>query len=398
MKHIFYTASVFCLLVGCLRAEDDSDFFVDLKPGNGGMTRVAFAPDGKKIVTPYAGNTLRTWDAESGKHLQEFVGHAGMVRSVAYSSDGKKILSLGMDQTVRIWDAESGKELHKLDTEQDMSFGEAAFAPDGKKVLTTSPRDTNVRIWDAETGKVLQKLDRITARIWRSSFSPDGKKVLTTSNDRAIYIWDTESGEVLHELDGHEMWIYSADFSPDGKKIVSASQDKTARIWDVETGKTLQILKGHGNGIWTAAWSPDSKNVVTSGYGEGVRVQVDGQNVQKNPGHSCRIWDAESGSANFGQELQQLEGHLRRVSYVAFLPGGKNIITEGEDRTVRIWDVESGKELHNLKSNSGSIDFHGDFSVDGKKLALIEGMGMSVRIWNLTYLTLPLVSPIIRDL
>ena len=56
---------------------------------------VAFAPDGKQVLTGSSDKTARLWDAQSGKELRAFTGHADWVRSVAFSPDGKQVLTGG---------------------------------------------------------------------------------------------------------------------------------------------------------------------------------------------------------------------------------------------------------------------------------------------------------------
>ena len=62
------------------------------------VTSVAFSPDGKKIVSGSYDQTIRVWDAETGKEIiQPLEGHSGYVNSVAFSPDGKKIVSGSYD-------------------------------------------------------------------------------------------------------------------------------------------------------------------------------------------------------------------------------------------------------------------------------------------------------------
>ena len=77
-----------------------------------GVLSVAFAPDGKQVLTGSDDNDgAGCGTLQSGKELRAFTGHAGAVNSVAFSPDGKQVLTGSDDKTARLWDAQSGKEL-----------------------------------------------------------------------------------------------------------------------------------------------------------------------------------------------------------------------------------------------------------------------------------------------
>ena len=66
----------------------------------------AFSPDGKRIVTGgYHDNTVRVWDAATGKELRHYEGHTATVAGVAFFPDGKRIVSASGDGTARVWRA-----------------------------------------------------------------------------------------------------------------------------------------------------------------------------------------------------------------------------------------------------------------------------------------------------
>ena len=77
---------------------------------------------------------------------------------------------------------------------------------------------------------------------------------------------------------------------------------------------------------------------------------------------TVKIWDAET-----GEELRTLSGHRYSVLAVAVFADGKRVVTGGFDKTVKIWDTESGIELRTLSRHRGSVSAVAEFA-DGTKL------------------------------
>ena len=71
---------------------------------------MAFSPDGHRLATASADNTVRLWDATpANPSAQPLTGHTGAVNSVAFSPDGHRLATAGDDSTVRLWDADTGQ-------------------------------------------------------------------------------------------------------------------------------------------------------------------------------------------------------------------------------------------------------------------------------------------------
>src|SRR5262249_53892428 len=73
------------------------------------LTRVAFSPDGKTILTGCEDSTARLWNAATGQPIGEPMRHEGAVWAVAFSPDGRTVLTGSWDRTARLWDAATGK-------------------------------------------------------------------------------------------------------------------------------------------------------------------------------------------------------------------------------------------------------------------------------------------------
>jgi WD40 repeat protein len=65
-------------------------------------------------MTGSLASTATLWNAETGKNLQSFQGHTGIVHSVALTRDGRRAVTGSMDGTTRLWDKVTGKELAAL--------------------------------------------------------------------------------------------------------------------------------------------------------------------------------------------------------------------------------------------------------------------------------------------
>src|SRR5688572_17164324 len=78
-----------------------------------------------------------------------------------------------------------------------------------------------------------------------AAFAPDGQRIVTASRDTTARVWDAASGRQIAKLEGHTDLVSSAVYSPDGQRIATASHDNTARLWDVASGRQIAKLEGH---------------------------------------------------------------------------------------------------------------------------------------------------------
>jgi WD40 repeat protein len=357
----------------------------------------AFSPDGEWLAVADHDGTITLHEVSVGKNTRRIGKHDGLIVALAFSPDGKRLAAAGgLGGRVTVWDVAAAKQVRLLDLPHNGACFSIAFSPDGK-LLAMADSDNRGMVFDTATWEKRYSLG--AAGI---AFSPDGK-VLAADHTGVVQLLEPATGKVLGKFAGaRSRYFAPVAFSPDGKMLAEGCDDGV-RLFDVAKRQELRKAPAAPHGVPDLAFSPDGKSLAfTAGYAvrvwdvagwkerfplDGAITEIDtlayspdGKTLAVGGTNDDRVllWDVAT-----GKERRAIDCERQGVHCLAFAPDGKTLaggMTERADQqhtAVAVWDVESGKRLHQLGHYLGARVIA--YSPDAKLLAAND---MGISIWD----------------
>lgn len=374
---------------------------------------LAFSFDGKLLVAAFSGHTVIVWDVESKTELKRLKGNGKGITAAAFSPDGRMLASCSWDRNeargvwgiVEIWDTSTGESIKKLEYGVKPLVN-IAFSPNGKYLAVASWEvDKMAAIWDTSKWGEAETLETEGDEVYKAgqgiAFSPDSKMLAVGGKDSATRIWDAATRKLVHKLGGrgwgHAKWVNTVAFSPDGGTIATGSTDQTIKLWDVKTGEEKATLMGHTKGINAIAygsdviytgsvdgtiktWALESTGDATwnlDGGTYGIDFSTDGKRVATASWlGKVRIWDVDS-----GRELKQWVAQEQSANAVAYSPDQKRLASVGNDGKIKLWNADSAAEIRTFETVKGPQLISVAFTPDGRHV-LSPSSNATAKLWE----------------
>ena len=373
---------------------------------NATVQGVGFSPDGSTLVSTGDDLAVNVWDLDSGALREILRGHAGRIAAPpVFDADGSTAYTVGLDGKVIGWDLAGERRIgraltigsgERLDPPGLMGLQIAARSD--AAIVATTTATGNVIAVEPGTGRVLWEVDPWSdARVERLgsedpgfadgvdgwvteiAFAPDRDQLAVAGENREVVLYEATTGREIARWNGSRHgWVNGVSFAPDGS-LVTANDDGRVVLWDVDSqrvreeyrffeeptdgaawvgapvravvspdGTRLAVGLGNlgasqevavldvetGRRLWTRtgdefmtvpAWSPDSDVVALGGWQDGALI----------------LRDASSGV----RRLEPVNANAGFVLTVGFTPDGATVVTGGTDGTVRLWDVDTLKQI-----------------------------------------------------
>ena len=211
-----------------------------------------------------------------------------------------------------------------------------------------------------ESTKVVHTL--LSAPVTSLAYSPDGSR-LAVAGFRSVRLLDPKTGNVERTLTGAANQVQALAWSSDGKQLAVGGGEPGVSgeiaLFDTHQGTLLRKLIGHTEVVTTVDWRPNAPEIATGSLDKTIR-----------------LWNIDSGACT-----RTSKDHADIISCVTYSSDGTLLASASADRTAKVFDTSTWKRLYTLNAHPEPLT-HVAFHPNGKLLATAS-MDKTVRLWTL---------------
>jgi serine/threonine protein kinase len=260
--------------------------------------------------------------------LAPWNGHAVSVRRLQLTSDGAFMASADKAGQLRLW------SLAQERCQGVMEFGaevfDMAIHPEGSW-LAVALAGGQVDILEFSSGRAVGTIRKGAPPVSALCFSPDQQTLLCGLTSGAVEVYDLERRRLRETLRAHEAPVNRMSFNPSGRLVGFVSNDRTASIWDLKTSRRVRLFDASRRPLQAVSFALKGHFLITGG-GEMV----------------LRLFDVKQ-----GDQFRSLKGHEAMVWDIISLDDEELAITCSADKSVRLWDLRSFRELYRVQDSNG---------------------------------------------
>jgi len=306
------------------------------------ITALAFGSYGQVTTLLASGDekgTIQLWDVATGKEVYTLTGHKEWILSVAFSQDMKLLASGGYDTMLKLWEVTTGREIYSTtdhDTTGEDRIYSVAFCPINYSSPTSYINYSNFtqnNVQMLAIGRYSNMKLLLVADGEEVYFNPKNVQMLSSDNSYWKPHKDWQSQAIVIPCGR----VNSVAFSPDGQLLATAGEG-VIRLWQItESSRNRTLCR--------QSIFPKIQNLLSTFFNHFIDKLLSHKSLRSF--FRGRI---------IVKEIRQLTGHSGNIRSVAFNEDGRILASGGEDKTVKLWEVATGKEIRTFTDDPDRVD------------------------------------------
>lgn len=275
---------------------------------------------------------VRIWNLAGKKTLWASTTHKGFVNGLAVAAGGGGFLSCGQDKTVKLWNF----DFDAIDDTDFWADTTPALTFLGKHVFNSLDANRSrplfataslcVDVWDHNRSEPIQSIPWGTDTVTSVRFNPVETNVLaSTASDRSIALYDIRSESAIKKVI-LKMKTNAIAWNPmEAFNFVAANEDHNIYTYDMrKMDMALNVHKDHVSAVMDVDFSPTGREFVTGGYDRTVRL------FKYNEGRSREVYH--------GRRMQ-------RIFCVQYSGDARYVLSGSDDTNIRLWKSRASEKL-----------------------------------------------------
>jgi transducin (beta)-like 1 len=259
------------------------------------------------------------------------------VSALDWNCDGGLLATGTETGYVRIWDANGN-----LKVKRNIGFTSLNSLKWNKSgtLIGVAFNNGQIVIWSTEAGKLkkIQQFKVSETISYRVDWQTD--ETFSTFVYKNILVYKVGHKQPIKTFSGHTETVQFIQWDPQGKLLASGSSDNTVRVWSMDREDCLHDLKGHTGWVSQVKWSNTGPGTKYPNSKLSLASVSDDKTV--------KLWDVETGTC-----LHTLENHQDYVTSIDFSPDRRFLASGCDDGVFNIWCTHTGKLLKTHKFQSG---------------------------------------------
>jgi WD40 repeat protein/tetratricopeptide (TPR) repeat protein len=317
------------------------------------------------------------WDLTAGRRIAP-LADGRQLAGVQFTKDGNLAFAvIPTDGEIRGWEAHTGKAATAA-IKPGYGFQEFQLgAPTGATlILAVQNGDGSLQLWDALKAEPIGSKLKTEGKVARFGFSPDGRWVFGDFDDRQLGLWNATTAEALLPPTHHGLVVTEARVSPSSRFVALGSLPaKEVLWWDVSNPSAPPRRAALDQPVRALRFNRAGDRLVAVGWEEARESATLQVKVFSLPG---------------GQETARIDEPKISVPPGLTWPVS-GAIADGQGfwiaaalldhRTLKVWDLESGKTISQLPEQDSPFEFL-NYSPEGGRVA-VTLKKKEIRVWDL---------------